>query len=330
MEVGLVDMQISELLAQKRSVAIKHIGPQDPVWKMAEILGSENIGVLLVLDDDGAIAGVASERDIARAIATYRDKVADVPVSKVLTREVITCSTNDLVVETLRIMNEHNIRHIPVLEAGKPIAMVSIREFNLAYQKLQTQARTDHLTGLSNRRHFMDVLEQEISRHDRFGDPLTVAMLDLDRFKHVNDTYGHDIGDQVLCTLSKLLLRELRNYDGIGRLGGEEFAIIFPNVNLEDALVACNRLVAAIRNEVVMSDLGAVRFTSSFGVFETTRPGENARSILKSADRLLYKAKAEGRDRIASATSDTFICSDDELDPALAEAGDILPDANAA
>ena len=293
-------MLISELMAQKRCIELKRIRPDCGLLEMAEELNRHDIGVLLVVDAEGKLVGVSSERDLARAIATHSNGLFDRTVADIMTPTVVTCTPNDNVIETLDVMNDNNIRHIPVVEDGAPKAMLSIKEFHLAYQTLQTQARTDHLTGLANRRHFMELMEEEISRRRRFESPLSLAMLDLDNFKQINDTYGHEAGDQVLRVLSKLLKRQLRAYDSVGRLGGEEFALLFPNTDLERAVIACNRVVDAIRMQDVVAGEQIIHFTASLGLVETTTPGETAQAMLKRADVLLYQAKAEGRDRIAT------------------------------
>jgi len=293
-------MLISELMAQKRCIDVKQIRPDCGLLEMAEELSRHKIGALLVLDAESKLVGVSSERDLARAIATYSDGLLDRTVADIMTPAVVTCTPSDNVIEILDVMKDNNIRHIPVVEDGAPKAMLSIKEFHLAYQTLQTQARTDHLTGLVNRRHFMEVMEEEISRCRRFECPLSLALLDLDNFKQINDTYGHDVGDHVLSALSKLLKNQLRAYDCVGRIGGEEFALLFPNTDLEGAVIACNRVINAIRMEGVVDGEHTIHFTASIGLVETTVPGEAARAMLKRADILLYQAKAEGRDRIVT------------------------------
>lgn len=291
-------MIISELMAQKRCTKIKQVRADAGLLKTAKELCQHNIGVLLVLDADGALVGVSSERDLVHAIATRSNSLFNLTVADVMTPSVVTCEPNDDVLKILDVMNEKNIRHIPVMEGGVPKAMLSIKEFHLAYQTLHTQARTDHLTGLANRRHFMEMLEEEISRSRRFDSPLSLAMMDLDHFKGINDTYGHDAGDRVLTAFSKLLKRQVRAYDGIGRLGGEEFALLLPSTDLAGGMTVCNRIVEAIQLESVVVGEDQIRFSASVGLVESTVPGEAARALLKRADTLLYQAKTEGRNRI--------------------------------
>jgi diguanylate cyclase (GGDEF)-like protein len=291
-------MLIRELLAQKKPVDVKSIRPESTLFELAGKLRQYNIGALLVTDDEDNVVGVVSERDLVRAVTEFRDGFVDRPVSGIMTRSVISCVPEDNVVVTLAVMNQNRIRHMPVLEDGQPLAMISIREFDHACRQLQIESRTDELTGLANRRYFMETLGTELSRSQRYQTPLSLAILDIDHFKHVNDTFGHEAGDRVLCDLGKLLVRELRTFDGIGRLGGEEFAILFANTSATNAKKACERLLAAIRSEEVVTDEGAIRFTASFGLADAGDDTHDSRCLLKAVDKLLYQAKNEGRNRI--------------------------------
>lgn len=293
-------MLIRELLAQKPPCEVKCVHPEETLLDMARKLRSYNIGALLVTDQNDKLVGVISERDLVRAVVEFEGAVIERPVGDVMTRSVITCGPKDSVVEILAIMNEKQIRHIPVLDGDKIRAMVSIREFDHACKHLQAQARTDELTGLANRRYFMENLEKDFSRYQRYRTPFSVAMLDIDHFKHVNDMFGHDAGDRVLGALARLLVRELRTFDGIGRLGGEEFAILFANTEIEKAELACERLISAIRAEEVVTDEGTIRFTASFGLVGVDADTRDCGALLKRADKLLYDAKNLGRNRVVT------------------------------
>ena len=318
-------MIVSELIAQGRSHGLKSLSPDSTLLDMSRALSTHNIGILLVLDEVGNIAGVVSERDLARAVATFRGETASRRVGEIMTTKVITARPEDSVLTTLQIMTDANIRHIPIISAGKPTAMLSVRQFENAYKALLAQSRTDHLTGLANRRHFVEELEQELSRKNRFGTTLSVAMVDLDNFKLVNDTYGHDAGDDVIRAVAGLLKDECREYDEVGRLGGEEFAILFPGTSLSDAKIACERIQRAIRRTVVKTEGGAeITFSASIGLYESLVENENGRRVLKYADQLLYQAKAAGRDCVVGGDGD--IASAPVMAEADAESGPIRSD----
>lgn len=311
-------MFIREILAAKEKRPIVAVRPNASLRETAGVLRQQDIGAVLVTDAQSKILGIISERDLVRAVWNFGNDLANRSVSEVMTCSVITCTPADDVLTTLAQMNERAIRHIPLIEAGTVQAMISIREFEHACRQLEVQAYTDELTGLANRRLFMGVLTKEVNRYRRFQTPYSVAMLDIDHFKVVNDKYGHEAGDKVLRTLSDLMVRELRPFDEVARLGGEEFAILFPNTELEDALKACQRLLEAIRQEEVADGGAKIRFTASFGLVCSNDPALEGGTVLKQADQLLYKAKSDGRDRVASNASAHSAFPADELKSATA------------
>lgn len=296
-------MLIRELLDQGDPGTVKCIRPDRTLQELAGELHAHNIGAMLVTDGDDTLVGMVSERDLVRAITEFGDNFAGRSIADIITRDVIACAPGDNVVDTLAVMNEKRIRHMPVLDAGKPVAMISIREFEHICRQLRIQSRTDFLTGLSNRRHFMETLETELARGKRYDLPLSLAILDIDHFKHINDTFGHGAGDRVLFDLAKLLVHELRNFDTVGRLGGEEFAILFPNTCAHQAKLACERLITAIRSMEIVTDEGTIRFTASFGLTDAAREARDGRAFLQAADQLLYRAKNEGRNRLVAVLS---------------------------
>ncbi|MCR9136644.1 MAG: diguanylate cyclase [Alphaproteobacteria bacterium] len=296
-------MLIRELLDQTDPGTVKCIRPDRTLYELAAELRAHNIGAMLVTDGNDTLVGMVSERDLVRAITEFGEGFGSRSVTDVITRDVITCAPGDNVIDTLAVMNDKRIRHIPVLDTGKPLAMISIREFEHICTQLRIQSRTDFLTGLSNRRYFMETLEAELARGKRYGIPLSLAILDIDHFKHINDTFGHGAGDRVLYDLANLLVHELRNFDVVGRLGGEEFAILFPNTSAPQAELACERLITAIRAQEIVTDEGTIRFTVSFGLTDAAVSVPDGRAFLQAADQLLYRAKNEGRNRLVAARS---------------------------
>jgi diguanylate cyclase (GGDEF)-like protein len=290
-------MKIAELLARKRGQTIT-ARSDESVLLMASRLQDNRVGAMVVVDGDGNLEGIASERDLVRAITQYGVKFPKLSIGDIMTRKVITCTPDDNILETMKVMNAHHIRHIPVMDGRKPLTMVSIREFDYFYMQLQNQAHTDDLTGVANRRHFMEELNKELARYRRHGTPFAVAVLDVDHFKNVNDTFGHDAGDRVLCAIARCLVETLRAYDGVGRIGGEEFGILLPNTSLQAAEETCKRLLARLRSEEVSVEEGTIRVTASIGVSAGNPTTRGAESIIKAADKNLYAAKAGGRNRV--------------------------------
>ncbi|MDE2117333.1 MAG: diguanylate cyclase [Betaproteobacteria bacterium] len=165
--------------------------------------------------------------------------------------------------------------------------------------ELKRQARIDLLTGLNNRRHFFELAEQELARAKRYGAPLQVLMLDVDHFKLVNDTYGHHIGDLVLQKLSEVCVQTLRGIDILGRIGGEEFAILLPETRGEQALEVAERLRLSIAGAAVpLEQGGSVHLTVSIGVASVVAMDARIDDVLKRADMALYAAKNAGRNRV--------------------------------
>jgi diguanylate cyclase (GGDEF)-like protein/PAS domain S-box-containing protein len=193
------------------------------------------------------------------------------------------------------------------------IAFHDISERKALERELEHRAHTDVLTGLSNRRHFYELAEQEFTRAKRYGTPLAVLMLDIDHFKQINDKYGHHIGDTVLRKLSEVCLKTLRENDIIGRLGGEEFAILLPEAEGERAMEVAERLrLAAANVRMALEREGHFRFFVSIGVTSMVVTDDDFDSILKRADAALYTAKKAGRNRVES----NFILSAQESAPA--------------
>lgn len=176
------------------------------------------------------------------------------------------------------------------------------RIINLEH-RLQTLAHTDALTGILNRGFFIERMEQEMSRARREKAPLSLIMADIDHFKHVNDTFGHQIGDLVLCRFANQLASYTRCYDFPGRYGGEEFVVCLPGADEQRAVLVCERLRRQVENmEIELpSDAGSIRITASFGTASrSVESEENIDSLVKRADDALYLAKKQGRNRVCS------------------------------
>lgn len=164
--------------------------------------------------------------------------------------------------------------------------------------RLRHLAATDTLTGLANRRHFLEQMSQTLARHRRHPSPTALLMVDLDWFKRVNDDYGHATGDEVLRHVSREMARDLRRSDLIGRLGGEEFAILLADTDAAGAHEFADRLRRRIAAEPITTDLAEIPITLSIGTTQYTQMDVGIDTILARADRALYRAKARGRNRV--------------------------------
>jgi two-component system cell cycle response regulator len=173
------------------------------------------------------------------------------------------------------------------------------RELELANKRLKKLSITDGLTELFNHRHVHQLLHDEFERSARTGEPIAVAMMDLDRFKSVNDTYGHPTGDVILYETAKIIKETAREIDMPGRYGGEEFIAILPGTEEESAEHFAERVRQAVESHVFRDGATEVRMTVSCGVASFPAPGVDApEALLKAADEALYQAKHGGRNQV--------------------------------
>ncbi|PHP67547.1 GGDEF domain-containing protein [Zhengella mangrovi] len=167
-------------------------------------------------------------------------------------------------------------------------------------EDLQHAALTDGLTGMQNRRYFDDALAQYLEEFSRINRPVGLMILDLDHFKLVNDTHGHDVGDEVLKAVAACLREFTRYHDVVARLGGEEFAIVAPNMDSDALTKFADRIRMAIGQLTISAGNVRIRITTSVGV-AIWNGRENSDALYRRADAVLYKAKREGRNRVCTA-----------------------------
>ena len=172
------------------------------------------------------------------------------------------------------------------------------RELTDELTRVRMLSLTDELTGLANRRAFMRRLEDEVARVQRYGFPLSFALMDLDHFKGVNDEFGHAAGDEVLRVYARNILSVFRHHDMVARYGGEEFAVLLPNTDSDGAIRALNK-VRRRAGETRWQSNGTVSQVPTFSAgVSLFKPGESASAFMERADKALYRAKRLGRDRI--------------------------------
>jgi diguanylate cyclase (GGDEF)-like protein len=176
----------------------------------------------------------------------------------------------------------------------------TLLEFKAYLDICEEAAFTDHLTGLANRRRFERQLEREVGRVQRFERPFTLLMIDIDSFKNLNDSFGHDAGDEAIRRISKVLREGTRGIDLAARIGGEEFAVLLVETNKEGGSEVAERLRTAIKSLEIPK---AGHVTASFGVAECPGDAQTSTDILKAADIALYQAKRNGRDRVVAMQS---------------------------
>ncbi|MFP4453061.1 MAG: diguanylate cyclase [Desulfobacterales bacterium] len=196
-----------------------------------------------------------------------------------------------------------DIRVIPILDSDGNVEYFvewarDITEQKHAEEKLKTLATTDALTGLWNRRYFLEKAALEIKRARRYGGEFSLLMIDIDDFKNINDAYGHAAGDAVLKQFAITMNKQLRQADLSGRLGGEEFGILLPNIGIEDALLLAERLRQIAGKTPVKYEGKYIFLTVSIGAAAYQQETESVQELFLRADRALYRAKREGRNRV--------------------------------
>jgi two-component system, cell cycle response regulator len=197
----------------------------------------------------------------------------------------------------------HDVSCAPVVdEAGRVTHIVAIHaditERRAMEEELRRLAVTDALTGVANRRHLMATGDKEVERRRRSHKPLSALMLDIDHFKRINDSWGHPAGDAVIRALARRCSELVRGTDTVGRIGGEEFALVLPMTDLGRALELAERIRAAIAAETVSWEGQPIAFTVSIGAAEVVDAQSDFASLIGRADAALYAAKEAGRNRV--------------------------------
>jgi diguanylate cyclase (GGDEF)-like protein len=184
-----------------------------------------------------------------------------------------------------------------ILEIIATTAAISIENISL-FKTTQELALKDPLTGIYTRRAFEDKMDEEILVSARTKKPFSLAIIDIDHFKKINDTYGHQVGDEILKYMANMIKSSMREFDFIARYGGEEFALIMPQTDKKTALQVLRELTNLIKNYPPVVDENIIKITVSIGVSEFPLEALSKSQIIRVADERLYKAKNEGRDKI--------------------------------
>ncbi|MCA1592380.1 MAG: sensor domain-containing diguanylate cyclase [Acidobacteria bacterium] len=231
------------------------------------------------VQDGSGKADKQDSRPVATVPVVYRERMMGV---------LMVCSD-----DPTRVWQENEILLMRTVADQVAVAVNHARLF----QEVRQQALTDGLTGCFNRRSFELQLERDLHLATRMNQPVSLVLLDIDHFKRVNDTYGHDAGDVALRTIADALREELRGVDTAARYGGEEFAVILPQAGLEGALIVAKRLRARIERTELP---GVGHITASLGVAAFPQHASTRDLLVTTADRALYQAKRTGRNRVCT------------------------------
>ncbi|UPQ84627.1 GGDEF domain-containing protein [Pseudomonas knackmussii] len=173
------------------------------------------------------------------------------------------------------------------------------QQLQAANKELQRLSSTDRLTGLFNRGHWEEMLRQEYARHRRYDRNAALVMFDIDHFKRINDSYGHQAGDAVIQATAELIRQSTRDADIAGRYGGEEFVVLLPDTDNGGAVTFAERLRRSIEAHEVAYEAQRIRFTVSLGIADLSQPTSGYAQLIERADNALYKSKSGGRNQVS-------------------------------
>jgi two-component system chemotaxis family response regulator WspR len=273
---------LHRLFAQDRDIAFHYCASPREALERAEVLRPTVILQNVEIPD---VYGLELVRQYRASPAT-----AEVPI-------IILCSKEDPIGKSQAFAQGANDYIVKLPDRIELVARVRYHSrMHSALAALRDQATRDGLTGVWNREMILDTGEQELARAGRDGTPLAIVMADLDQFKSVNDRFGHPAGDAVLKQAGGRLSASVRSYDQIGRYGGDEFLIVLPKCNGQDAQALGERLRQAVANVPVIVEGKELHITCSFGIAFTETPRDaNLTALVRAADRALYLAKQNGR-----------------------------------
>lgn len=308
--IGKLLLQYTPVTVYKDEAAINTI----------KLMKYKHVDAVIIMDGDNKPAGIFTTKDFLNILD--KDLELNVPVHKYMSSPLLTVGNDIKIYEALEFIKEKHFKRIVVADENGEISgvitqtellrivnnkwMEIIKERGQELSKanetllkkaesLEKKASTDYLTKLNNRRKFNTLIEYELSQMKRYKDrDLCVIVFDIDGFKYINDTYGHDTGDKILQEISKVLKVSVRNSDITCRWGGEEFAIALSETNIEDALLVAEKLRATVENHIFVNDL---RITCSFGVSQY-HSDDTYPTLFKRADEALYKAKNTGKNKV--------------------------------
>lgn len=201
--------------------------------------------------------------------------------------------------------NSH-IEHVCLIIYDVTNAATSRKQLELVNTQLEQLAHKDRLTGLNNRGHWEELLRQEFARHTRYNSMAALLIFDIDHFKKINDTYGHQAGDKVIKALSQLVLSSIRATDIAGRYGGEEFVVLMPGTDCMGARLFAERFRKRVESLIVLHEDKDIQFSVSLGIADLSRPLKSYEQLINNADQALYLSKNGGRNRVTVFTEEVL------------------------
>lgn len=309
-EKGLRWYELVSVLESLRDLMLSIANPQEFMNYLAELnsqLGDirsalgQGLDSLQALDDSSQALSSGLQVSVSD-LQNSVDSAEDLEQLK----SVVNTQLNDIRQALVDYQNQRDqiAQDGPLLETIKQLLkrIDDLEKQSMAVQaeleEQRKQALHDSLTGLPNRAAYLEKSEQEFQRWKRYGNPLSIAIADIDFFKKINDTYGHQAGDKVLQVIAKVINKRIRNTDFIARFGGEEFVFLLPETNLSDGIKVLEKVRETIAHCPFHFKGGDVQITSSFGIAEFSADNDTVDIVLARADSALYKAKEQGRNRV--------------------------------
>ena len=265
------------------------------------VIHGEELGRKYDLESDEMLIGRSSKADVQvdqDSVSRHHAKVR-VDGTRITVEDM--GSTNGTLVNDEHIEDTHRLRNGDLVKIGRTIfKFIASNNIEAAYHdEIYRMTTVDGLTQVFNRRYFEDAIERELSRSRRYTRPLSLVLLDIDHFKKINDTYGHLAGDAVLKEVALTVRSRTRREDVFARFGGEEFALLLPEVDHKGAALLAEKARKLIERHTFVFDGEDIAVTMSGGVATVQKKNESPNDLIRRADEKLYEAKSSGRNRIA-------------------------------
>lgn len=294
------------------SRSVVQVAPSDTIEEAVILMNQHFIGAVMVVDSRGYPTGILTERDVFKGLIAFREGLLNKKCSELMQTALITITPRMSVTEAADIMGAHRVKRLPVISSRKLVGIVSYRDIANTLRKanswLEQKTKTladrvmrDPLTGLYNKAVIGEKLTYHMRLARKAGNSMAVMMIDIDFFKNVNDTYGHQCGDRVLKRLSKVLQEKSREVNVVGRYGGEEFLIIAPIADYKASRFLGERLCTEVAQTLFKCGKNEIKITVSIGVAVWNHRIRSGSKLIEHADTALYQAKHEGRNRVICA-----------------------------
>lgn len=281
----------------------------DTILDMSKRLQAHRIGAIVIVDNNRYPVGIVSERDIIRSLGIYKEQALNKQAQDIMSSPVLTLEPDQDIETAATLMSLNMIRRIPITVNDRLAGIISYRDITNALrknyymleqktEKLEDKANHDPLTGLFNKGYMEEQLTYHFELARRSRNSMAVMFLDIDHFKKVNDTYGHQRGDEVLKRIAHILKDKSRAINVVGRFGGEEFMIIGPISDYKSALYLGERIRTAVEKEVFSHDNTDFNITISIGISVWNSSIASEKDLVKFADEALYTAKRNGRNQV--------------------------------